>query len=128
MFLGSRSILISYQLNEVTASLDLKSTAISELETQIEELKASLDRITADLEAARQNAEVAELAKATTDKDLAETKAALATSQADRDKLQQGLGEVRAHLQPIVQLTSIAGRKDDGCGAGCPHRNSARAD
>lgn len=81
------------KLNEVTASLDLKSTTISELETQIEGLKASLDGITADLEAARQNAELAELARAAADKELSETRTALATSQADRDKLQQDLGE-----------------------------------
>ncbi|KAH9039917.1 hypothetical protein EDB84DRAFT_1476973 [Lactarius hengduanensis] len=86
------------KLNEVTASLDLKSTTISELETQIEGLKASLDGITTDLEAARQNAELAELARAAADKELSETMTALATSQADRDKLQQDLGDVRAHL------------------------------
>ncbi|KAH8998859.1 hypothetical protein EDB86DRAFT_2910538 [Lactarius hatsudake] len=86
------------KLNEVTASLDLKSTTISELETQIEGLKASLDGITADLEAARQNAELAELARAASDKELSETRTALATSQADRDKLQQDLGEVAKTL------------------------------
>ena len=91
-------MLISYQLNEVTASLDLKSTTISELETQIEELKASLDSITADLEGAHQNAEAAELAKATVDNELAQTRAALAASQADKDKLQQDLSEVWVHL------------------------------
>jgi hypothetical protein len=61
-------------------------------------LKASFDSITTDLEAARQNAEVAELAKATADKELAEMGEALAASQADRDKLQQDLGEVRVQL------------------------------
>jgi hypothetical protein len=44
------STLTSLQLAEATASLDLKTSAISELETQVEWLKASLDSITADLE------------------------------------------------------------------------------
>jgi uncharacterized protein (DUF3084 family) len=61
-------------------------------------LKASLDSITADLETARQNAEAAELAKATADKEFVETRAALEASQADKDKLQQDLGEVRVSL------------------------------
>jgi hypothetical protein len=57
-----------------------------------------LDSITADLGAARQNVEAAELAKVTADEGLAETRAALEASQADKDKLQQDLGEVRVHL------------------------------
>jgi hypothetical protein len=57
-----------------------------------------LDSITADLEAARQNAEAAELAKATANEELVETRVALEASQADKDKLQQDLGEVRIHL------------------------------
>jgi chromosome segregation ATPase len=52
-----------------------------------------LDSITTDLEAARQNAEAAELAKATADEELVETRVALEASQADKDKLQQDLGE-----------------------------------
>jgi hypothetical protein len=43
------------QPDEATASLVLRTSAISELETQVGELKASSNNITADLEAARQN-------------------------------------------------------------------------
>jgi hypothetical protein len=43
------------QLDEATASLVLRTSAIFELETQVGELKASSNNITADLEAARQN-------------------------------------------------------------------------
>jgi exonuclease VII small subunit len=87
-------MLTSLQLDEATASLDLKTGTISELETQVEELKASLDNITADLEAARQTFEDAKLAKATADKELAEAKDALVTSQGDRHKLEQVSDEV----------------------------------
>lgn len=79
-------------------SLDLKTTTISELETQVEELKASLDNITADLEAGRQSLEDAELAKATANKELAETRAALETSRGDKDRMEQVLNEVRPNL------------------------------
>ncbi|KAH9162764.1 hypothetical protein EDB89DRAFT_2024178 [Lactarius sanguifluus] len=77
---GDSAALVETQnkLNEVTASLDLKSTTISELETQIEGLT--------------------ELARVAADKELSETRTALATSQADRDKLQQDLGEVAKTL------------------------------
>jgi exonuclease VII small subunit len=52
----------------------------------------------AALEAARENLENAELAKATAEKDLMEARDALAISQADGDKLQQVLDEVRMYL------------------------------
>jgi chromosome segregation ATPase len=83
------------QLAEATASLDLKTSAISELETQVEWLKASLDSITADLEGVQRNLKNAELAKAAADKELADTKAALVTSQGDGGELEQVSEEVR---------------------------------
>jgi len=58
----------------------------------------SLNNITADLEAARQNFENAKLAKASADKELAEAKDALVTSQGDRRKLEQVSDEVRPNL------------------------------
>lgn len=58
----------------------------------------SLNSITADLEAARQNFENAKLAKASTDKELAETREALAASQGDGHKLEQVSDEVRPNL------------------------------
>jgi hypothetical protein len=91
-------MLTSLQLDEATASLGLKTSTISQLETQVDELKASLDTITADLEAARQNLEDAKLAKATADKELAEVKDALVTSQGDRHKLEQLSDEVRPNF------------------------------
>jgi len=83
------------QLNEATASLDLKTSTILELETRVNELQATLVSISADLEATRQSLEVAEVAKATTEKELAETSAALVASQGERDKLGQVSDEVR---------------------------------
>ena len=79
-------------------SLDLKTSRVSELETRVDELKATLDSITADLEATRQNLESAERAKATSEKEHAETRAALVVSQGERDKLEQVSNEVRPHL------------------------------
>lgn len=91
-------MLTSLQLDEATASLVLKTSTISELETQVEELKTSLNNITADLEAARQNFEKAKLAKASDDKELAEARDALVGSQGDRHKLEQVSDEVRPNL------------------------------
>jgi outer membrane murein-binding lipoprotein Lpp len=88
-------VLTSLQLDEATASLVLKTSTISGLETQVGELKASFNNITADLEAARQNFESAKLAKASADKELAEAKGAFVTSQGDRHKLEQVSDEVR---------------------------------
>jgi exonuclease VII small subunit len=94
------------QLDEATASLDLKTSTISELETQVEELKASLENVSADLEAARQNLEDAKLAKATADKELAEARDVLVTSQGDEHKLKQVSDEVRPNfwfvLAPLI--------------------------
>lgn len=87
-------MLTSLQLDEATASLALKTSTISGLETQVEELKASSNVIIADLEAARQNFENAKLAKASADKELAEAKDALVASQGDRLKLEQISDEV----------------------------------
>ena len=83
------------QLDEAKASLDLKTSTISELETRVNELQATLDSITADLEATRQNLEGAELAKATAEKELADTSAALVALQGESDKLGQASDEVR---------------------------------
>ena len=83
------------QLDETTASLDLKTSTISELETRVNGLQATLDSITADLEFTRQNLEDAELAKAIAEKELAETRAALVASQVERVKLGQVSDEVR---------------------------------
>jgi chromosome segregation ATPase len=83
------------QLDEATASLDLKTSTILELETRVNELQTTLDGITADLEATRQNLEVAEVAKATAERELAETSAASLASQGERDKLGQVSDEVR---------------------------------
>jgi capsule polysaccharide export protein KpsE/RkpR len=79
------------QLDEATTSLDLKTSTISGLEARVDELQATLDSVTADLEASRQNLEGAELAKATVEKELAETKADLGGG----DKLGQVSDEVR---------------------------------
>jgi exonuclease VII small subunit len=91
-------MLNSLQLDEATASLVLKTSTISELETQVEELKASSNNITADLEAACQNFENAKLAKASADKELAEARDALVASQGDRHKWEQVSDEVRPIL------------------------------
>ena len=91
-------MLTSLQLDEATASLVLKTSTISELETQVGELKASFNSITADLEAARQNFENAKLAKASADKELAEARDALVASQGDGHKLEQVSDEVRPNL------------------------------
>lgn len=91
-------MLTSLQLDETTASLALKTSTISELETQVGELKASSNVIMADLEAARQNFENAKLAKASADKELAEARDALVASQSDRLKLEQISDEVRLIL------------------------------
>ena len=91
-------MLTSLQLDEATASLVLKTSTISELETQVRELKASLGNITTDLEAARQNFENAKVAKASADKELEEAKDALTTSQSDRHNLEQVSDEVRPIL------------------------------
>jgi hypothetical protein len=91
-------VLTSLQLDEATASLVLKTSTISELETQVGELKASFNSITADLEVARQNFENAKLAKASADKELAEARDALVASQGDRHKLEQVSDEVRPNL------------------------------
>jgi conserved oligomeric Golgi complex subunit 6 len=97
--ISARRIILNFlQLDEAKASLDLKSSTISELETQLEELKASLGSNTAALEAARENLENAELAKATAEKELMETREALDISRADGDKIQQVLDEVRMYL------------------------------
>ncbi|KAI0304985.1 hypothetical protein BC826DRAFT_27035 [Russula brevipes] len=93
---GGCSTLTSLQLAEATASLDLKTSAISLLETEVEKLKASLDSITADLEAVQGNLGNAELAKAAADKELADTKAALVASQGDGGKLEQVSEELEA--------------------------------
>jgi conserved oligomeric Golgi complex subunit 6 len=79
-------------------SLVLKTSTISELETQVDELKVSLNKITADLEAARQNFENEKLAKASADKELAEARDALVTSQGDSRKMEQVSDEVRPNL------------------------------
>jgi exonuclease VII small subunit len=91
-------MLTSLQLDEATASLVLKTSTISELETQVEELKVSLNNITADLGAAGQNFENAKLAKASADKELAEARDALVALQGDRHKLEQVSDEVRPNL------------------------------
>jgi chromosome segregation ATPase len=91
-------MLTSLQLDEATASLDLKTSTISELETQVEWLKASLDSITSDLESAQQTLEDAKLAKATADKELAGVRDNLAMSQGDRHKLKQVSDEVRPNF------------------------------
>ncbi|KAI0307708.1 hypothetical protein B0F90DRAFT_1621431, partial [Multifurca ochricompacta] len=104
---GAALIEIQNKLNEATASLDLKSNTISELEYQIEELKVSVDSITADLEAARQNVEDAELAKAAADKDLAEAKAALATLHTDGDKLRQLPHELETAKMAAVEQSAL---------------------
>ena len=82
------------QLDEATSSLGLKTSTISGLEARVDELQATLDSVTADLEASRQNLEGAELAKATVEKELAETKD-LVASQGEGDKLGQVSDEVR---------------------------------
>ena len=87
-------MLTSLQLDEATASLELKTGTISELETRVEELRASLDSITTDLEAAQQNHEDAKLAKAIADKELAEARDALVALQGDGHKLEQVSDEV----------------------------------
>ena len=66
------------------------------------ELKASFNNITADLEAARQNFESAKLAKASADKELAEARDALVTSQGDGHRLEQVSDEVRPNLSFVV--------------------------
>jgi hypothetical protein len=91
-------VLTSLQLDEATASLVLKTSTISELETQVGELKVSLNNITADLEAARQNFENAKLSKASADEELAEARDALLASQGDRHNLEQVSDEVRPNL------------------------------
>jgi hypothetical protein len=91
-------MLTSLQLDETTASLALKTSTVSELETQVEELKASSNIIIADLEAARQNFENAKLAKASADIELAEARDALVASQGDKLKLEQISNEVRPIL------------------------------
>ena len=58
----------------------------------------SLNNITADLEAARQNVENAKLAQASAEKERAEARDALVTSQGDRRKLEQVSDEVRPNL------------------------------
>ncbi|KAH9984657.1 hypothetical protein BJV74DRAFT_931690 [Russula compacta] len=98
---------IQSKLDEATVSLDLKTSTISELENQVDELKASLDNITADLEAARQSLEDAELAKATADKELAETSAALETSRGDRDRLEQVSNELEAARTTAVEHNAV---------------------
>jgi outer membrane murein-binding lipoprotein Lpp len=90
------------QLDEATASLVLKTSLISELETQVDELKATLGSIAADLEASRQNLEGAERGKATAEKEVAETRITLAALQGERDKLEQVLDEVRPYLSSVV--------------------------
>ena len=69
-----------------------------------------MDSITTDLETARQNAEAAELAKVTADEELAETRAALEASQADKDKLQD-LGEVWVSPQLIIVRISLTAQQ-----------------
>lgn len=95
-------MLTSLQLEEATASLDLKTSTISELETRVDELKASLDSITADLEASQQSLEDAKLAKTTADKELAEARDALAVLQGDRHKLEQVSDEVGPNFLFVV--------------------------
>ena len=87
-------MLTSLQLDEATASLELKTSTISELETRVEELKASLDSITADLEATQKTLEDGKLAKATADRELAEARDALVAFQGESHKLQQATDEV----------------------------------
>jgi chromosome segregation ATPase len=86
------------QLDDATASLDLKTSTISELETRVDELKGTLDNITTDLETTRQNLENAECAKATAEKELVETRTALVASQGESDMLGQISNEVRPHF------------------------------
>jgi len=90
------------QLDEATASLVLKTSTISELETQVGKLKVSLNNITTDLEAARQNVEEAKLAKDTADKELAEARDALVVLQGDGRKLGQVSDEVRPHFSLVA--------------------------
>jgi chromosome segregation ATPase len=86
------------QLDEATASLVLKTSLISELETQVDELKATLGSIAADLEASRQNLEGAERGKAAAEKEVAETRTTLAALQGEREKLEQVSDEVRPFI------------------------------
>lgn len=121
------------QLNEATTSLDLKTSTISGLEARVDELQATLDSVTADLEASQQNLEGAELAKATVEKELAETKADLVASQGEGDQLGEVSDEVR-HIfsdgsKLVSYLTRIAGDcEGDRCRTECCHRNPAGTD
>ncbi|KAI9513033.1 hypothetical protein F5148DRAFT_462428 [Russula earlei] len=104
---GTNLAEIQSRLDEATASLDLKTITISELETQVEELKASLDSITVDLDTSRQRLEEAEHAKSAADKELAETRAVLVTSQGDTEKLERVSGELEEAKTTAAEQNAV---------------------